>query len=126
MTKVDWQRSKAFFFDFQRGRIGRFQWWLFNLLFWPLAYLCDMVVEDEWYDVVWMKVLAVVALLVLDWTFLAVGAKRYHDLNRSGWRQALLLIPLIGTVWVFVELGFIRGTPGPNRFGYPGELADDD
>jgi len=27
------------------------------------------------------------------------------------------LIPVIGTVYSFVELGFARGTHGPNRFG---------
>ena len=65
-------------------------------------------------------------MMPLAWISLAVGAKRYHDMDKSGWRQALGLIPLIGPIWVFIELGFVRGTPGPNRFGYPGELADDD
>ena len=29
----------------------------------------------------------------------------------------LYLIPYIGWVWALVELGFFKGTDGPNRFG---------
>jgi uncharacterized membrane protein YhaH (DUF805 family) len=28
-----------------------------------------------------------------------------------------ILIPVIGAIWSFVELGCLAGTPGPNRFG---------
>jgi len=44
-------------------------------------------------------------------------AKRCHDRDRSGWFQLISLIPLIGSIWLVVEVGFLRGTPGPNRFG---------
>jgi uncharacterized membrane protein YhaH (DUF805 family) len=49
-------------------------------------------------------------------------AKRCHDRDRSGWFQLISLIPLIGSIWLLVEVGFLRGTPGPNRFG-PDPLA---
>jgi hypothetical protein len=26
---------------------------------------------------------------------------------------------IIGSIWLLVELGFLKGTPGPNRFGPP-------
>jgi uncharacterized membrane protein YhaH (DUF805 family) len=29
------------------------------------------------------------------------------------------LIPIIGSIWFLIELGFLAGTPGPNRFGPP-------
>ena len=51
------------------------------------------------------------------WFSLAVGAKRCHDRDRSGWFQAIALIPLIGGIWLLVELGFLKGTAGANRFG---------
>jgi uncharacterized membrane protein YhaH (DUF805 family) len=48
---------------------------------------------------------------------LALGAKRAHDRDKSAWFLAIGLIPLIGAIWLLVELGFLDGTPGPNRFG---------
>ncbi len=48
---------------------------------------------------------------------LALGAKRCHDRDKSAWFLAIGLIPLIGAIWLLVELGFLDGTQGPNRFG---------
>ncbi len=41
--------------------------------------------------------------------------------NRTGWFLLIGLIPLV-SIWLVVELGFLRGTVGPNRFG-PDPLA---
>lgn len=47
---------------------------------------------------------------------LAVGVRRLHDGDHSGWWLFIGLIPLIGTIVLLVFL--IRdGTPGLNRFG---------
>ncbi len=43
--------------------------------------------------------------------------RRYHDRNKSGWWMFIGLIPLFGTIWFYVETGFLKGTTGPNRFG---------
>jgi uncharacterized membrane protein YhaH (DUF805 family) len=51
------------------------------------------------------------------WPMIAVGAKRCHDRDRSGWFQLVYLIPAIGQVWLLIELGIRRGTIGQNRFG---------
>jgi len=52
---------------------------------------------------------------------LAVGARRLHDTDRSGWWQLLILLPVIG--WIVVLIWFVlRGTLGGNRFG-PDPLA---
>lgn len=51
------------------------------------------------------------------WMCLAVCAKRWHDRGKSGWRTLILLIPIIGPVWVLVELGFLQGDYGDNRYG---------
>lgn len=47
---------------------------------------------------------------------LAVGARRLHDTNRSGWWLLISLIPLIGAV-VLLIFTVQDGTPGDNRFG---------
>jgi len=46
---------------------------------------------------------------------LAVGARRLHDTNRSGWLQLLVLIPIIGFIILIV---FWCQKSGPdNRYG---------
>jgi uncharacterized membrane protein YhaH (DUF805 family) len=45
--------------------------------------------------------------------------KRWHDRDKSGWWMLIALIPIIGSIWLLIELGFLAGTPGPNRFGLP-------
>lgn len=47
---------------------------------------------------------------------LAVGVRRLHDQDRSGWLMLLALIPILGGFALFV-LMCLDGTRGPNRFG---------
>ena len=35
---------------------------------------------------------------------LAVGARRLHDINKSGWWMLIGLIPLVGAIWLIVLL----------------------
>ena len=61
---------------------------------------------------------SIFALLVLIPAIL-VYIKRFHDRDKSGWWVLIVLMPIIGAIWMLVELGFLAGTPGPNRFGPP-------
>jgi len=87
--------------------------------------------------------LIIVVFFIVSWiSALAIGVKRLHDRDRSGWWILLFYFgPTVlaaaqnstadgslastvlglGTfaiwVWALVELGFLRGTSGPNRFG---------
>lgn len=46
----------------------------------------------------------------------SVGARRLHDINRSGWWQLLILLPVIG--WLVLLYFFVlKGTNGSNDFG---------
>ena len=47
----------------------------------------------------------------------AVGAKRCHDRDRSGWFQLIILAPVVGWLWLMFELCLLPGTSGQNRFG---------
>ena len=51
------------------------------------------------------------------WIGLAMGVKRYHDRNKSGWWVLIALVPVIGGLWYLIECGFLRGTAGPNQYG---------
>lgn len=51
------------------------------------------------------------------WGGLALAIKRWHDRDKSGWWVLINFVPIIGGLWSLIETGFLRGTPGPNRFG---------
>lgn len=54
---------------------------------------------------------------------LAIGARRLHDVGRSGWWLILYFLPIIG--WAFLLNWFVRrGDEGENRFDSPLFLAD--
>lgn len=64
-----------------------------------------------------MMIIVSLASLVLAWVGLMLAIKRCHDRGRTGWFLFAGLIPFVGGIWLIVELGFLRGTVGPNRFG---------
>ena len=47
---------------------------------------------------------------------IALTARRLHDINKSGWWQLLVIIPLIGAI-VLLVFYVQKGTYGENRFG---------
>ena len=58
------------------------------------------------------------ALAVLNvWGGLALSIKRWHDRDKSGWWGQINVVSFFGGLWALIETGFLRGTPGPNRFG---------
>ena len=64
-----------------------------------------------------MAIPLVILILLTIWPSLAIYAKRWHDRDKSGWWTLIGLVPIIGGLWMLIELGFLRGTEGPNRFG---------
>lgn len=57
----------------------------------------------------------IVALATLIPSF-AVGARRLHDINRSGWWQLLWIIPVIGWIVVIIFLAQ-EGESTDNQYG---------
>jgi uncharacterized membrane protein YhaH (DUF805 family) len=52
------------------------------------------------------------------WIGVALMLKRAHDREKGGgWVVFFLLVPVVGWIWGFVELGFLDGSPGSNRYG---------
>ena len=61
----------------------------------------------------WVEGIVALVLLV---PLLAVGCRRLHDTNRSGWWQLFVLIPVAG--WLVLLIYFLMsGDKGKNRFG---------
>jgi len=108
------------------GRVGRGTFWLVFVLPYMGGYLVLLVVDnalgtvEDGGEIGLLSGLFVLATL---YPYLAGCVKRYHDRDKSGWWLLLSLIPLVN-LWVTVELGFLAGTPGPNRFGPPDEESE--
>jgi len=98
-------------FSFE-GRISRTTFWAdWVILIMPFVLLMiyfDFVSGKGFFTVIF--------LLIVAYPSLAVGARRCHDRNRSGWFQLLALIPVLN-IWVLIELGCLRGTLGDNKYG---------
>lgn len=60
-----------------------------------------------------LMLILVLGLLVPN---LALGVRRLHDQDKSGWFLLLAFIPLIGGIILLVFF-CLEGTKGPNRFG---------
>ena len=74
-------------------------------------------------------IITMLTMLAMFLPSLAVGIRRLHDTDRSGWWLLIGLIPLIGGI-VLLVFYCSDGTKGPNRFGpdpkddTPAELAE--
>ena len=87
------------------GRACRSEYWWF-VLFSVLASAASNLLGDA------ISGLLALALLLPS---IAVGARRLHDTNRSGWLQLLWFIPLIG--WIILIYWAVQAPKDPNRFG---------
>ncbi|MCA3423413.1 MAG: DUF805 domain-containing protein [Roseomonas sp.] len=126
MTLAQW-------FSFN-GRISRKTWWIFYFLI-PIGIniaataieaqflgFGDAVPDHAGMGSMGMGPIGIIAAVGGLWVTLAGQAKRWHDRDKSAWWVLVYFIPLIGWLWSFIVAGFLRGTPGYNRFG-PDPLA---
>ena len=100
------------------GRIPRRVYWPVYLVTTFYTYVFNftvIAVFGEGSDL--STALALANLPLVLWISLANYVKRWHDVGKSGWWVLICLIPCIGPLWQFVELGFSRGTYGPNHYG---------
>ena len=145
------------------GRINRAKLWL-SVVFWLAVWVVAMIVlliligtsiadfdPDDIGGIIAKFGAGILVILVVSIPMfvsnLAVGIKRLHDRNKSGWWIVLfyfgpVVLDAIGStiddggsvsivfglagfaiaIWGLVELGFLRGTAGPNQSG-PDPLA---
>jgi uncharacterized membrane protein YhaH (DUF805 family) len=138
---MDWGHL---FFKFD-GRANRAKFWIAALVFAVINVVLAILgyVMDQ--SVVFQALNSMLGIVILI-ASIAVGVKRLHDRNKSGWYLLLFyLVPsilvvigvLIGAfmedsaiiatvlgllafaigVWAFVEMGCLRGTVGVNQYG---------
>lgn len=124
------------------GRIDRKTWWLtqlglpiaFLILFWLLAvidslFLGGILTNDttsigENQD----QYAGLLVLLFTGYLYASTttNVRRLHDRGRSGFFLFLGYIPILGWIWLYIEMGFLRGQSQVNRFGdVPGAILVD-
>lgn len=87
------------------GRASRSEYW-----WWVLFLVVMMLVLGS----VSLDIANLFSLAVLL-PGIAVGARRLHDIGKSGWWQLLGFIPLLG--WLVLLYWAVQPSEGPNGFG---------
>ena len=115
------------------GRIDRAKWWLglvILLVAQSIVWVAlgmffgggmmsldpsDPAAMQQAMSAMWLPMLVLILLFL--WPALAIYAKRWHDRGKSGWWTLIILVPVVGGIWILVELGCLSGTDGPNQYG---------
>jgi len=88
------------------GRAGRPEFWWFMLATLIVQILVSAILGD---------IVAVLVNLALLLPSLSAGARRLHDMGKSGWFQLLWFIPLLG--WAVMIYFLVQPSAGPNQYG---------
>lgn len=107
---------KYLYFD-PEGRIGRKWFWLGSIIFVIAPMGAGIVDVLLGFDPNNFGLVSFIVWLVTLYPYVVLLAKRWHDRGKSGKWTLISLIPLLGPFWIVVELGFLKGTPGPNQYG---------
>ena len=129
------------------GRINRAKYWAGVVIILVVWLIFGLIVNSILGGTIFGAILLILALAILFYAFYAVAAKRFQDrdkpgvtalyglapafianlltifgltgapqeLNAIGWICALIIWGI--AIWFLIELGILKGTPGPNRFG---------
>ena len=97
---------KDHYFDFE-GRTGRRTFWMYILVYFIISFIIGILK---------MPSLSYLLSLALLLPTLGIGARRLHDIGKSGWLQLLGLIPLIGFI-IMIYFWAQPGQPEENEYG---------
>ncbi|MES2967012.1 MAG: DUF805 domain-containing protein [Patescibacteria group bacterium] len=99
---------KHHYADFD-GRVGRQEFWMFVAISVGIQIILDII------GLVFVAMLLGLALLVPT---LALGARRLHDMGRSGWWQLIGIIPVVGWIILIIWLA-TKTDSATNEYGAP-------
>lgn len=94
------------------GRIARRWYWVGMIaVVWTAYFLMPLVesIGGRWPTIL--------IFLPFYWAIFCLMSQRCHDIGRSAWRLAFLIVPILGLLWWLAVLGFRRGDPGGNQYG---------
>ncbi len=90
------------------GRARRSEYWYFALANFLISILLGLFGDLG-------KLVNFVYSLAVIVPSLAVGARRLHDTNRSGWWLLLILIPIVGWIWLIILM--VLDSAPDNQYG---------
>ncbi|MGH8456964.1 MAG: DUF805 domain-containing protein [Stenotrophobium sp.] len=93
------------------GRAHRQAFWMFALINLGITIVVNVVAS-----IIHLHLLSILYALALLLPSLALGARRLHDTNRSGWWLLIGLVPLVGVI-VLIVFCIQDSDPGDNQFG---------
>jgi len=94
------------------GRARRTEFWYFTLINMIVSIVIGIIDGD--FDE--FSKLSLIFSVVTFLPSIAVGARRLHDIGRTGWWQLLWFVPIIG--WIVVIVFFAtKGDVGDNQYG---------
>lgn len=108
------------------GRVSRKFYFLHLFLLFALVYFCCVPAYILFFKsieslLLWILdegvVIAIIFVIFVKILFLNLTAKRWHDINQSGWTSVVLFTPLSGLA--FLALIFLPGSSIENKFGCP-------
>jgi uncharacterized membrane protein YhaH (DUF805 family) len=120
------KRSLCWLFLSFEGRIPRRTFWIANAALFLIPNVIALILGffiRNWVQAHEPKsdltVFLLIAIFGFPWGFMyfAIQAKRWHDRNKSTFWILLVFLLLVGMIWMLIELGFLKGTNGPNRYG---------
>lgn len=96
------------------GRASRAEYWRFLAAIYALMGILSILCVIS--GVLGAIVLGIVYLAIII-PCLALGVRRLHDINKSGWYLLVSLIPFIGGIWLIVLMA-TKGDEDINQYGY--------
>ena len=93
------------------GRTTRQQFWMYVLVYIGIAIVVGIV--GAIIKMPFLGNILSLALLVPSW---AIGARRLHDIGKSGWWQLIGVIPILGAIILIVWMA-TKGDKEANQYG---------
>jgi uncharacterized membrane protein YhaH (DUF805 family) len=111
---------KEHYADFE-GRARRKEYWMFFLFNVIIGFVIGGLGA-----LIKLPIIGTLYSLAVLIPGIAVGVRRLHDIDKSGWWLLVSFIPIVGWIWLLVLLA-TDGTPGSNEYGVnPKEMIEEE
>lgn len=97
------------------GRARRREFWTFFLCNIAISVVLSILAQIPVLGIIFSIISGLFGLAILL-PSLAVGARRLHDINKTGLLLLLCLVPIVGAI-ILIVFWAQDGTPGQNQYG---------